>query len=167
MPLKDLEKRREYMRNYVRTPEDKDVVKERNKKHYQANKKEFQAVAIVKAKKRREEHPDKVKEEKTRWRKKTPEKQRQYSRAAKKRSKMRIAEYFGGCCCAYCGLKDDPCIYDCHHLDPSTKEFGIGMARGKSWEEITKELDKCVLLCSNCHRKVHSGVIELEEKHLR
>lgn len=44
--------------------------------------------------------------------------------------------------------------YDFHHLDPNQKDFSIGK-QSKSFAVIRSELDKCVLLCSNCHRKRH------------
>lgn len=49
-----------------------------------------------------------------------------------------------------------------HHVDPTKKEFGIG-AGGvtRAWSKVLVELDKCVLLCKNCHGEVHSGLIEM------
>jgi 5-methylcytosine-specific restriction endonuclease McrA len=67
---------------------------------------------------------------------------------------------------AYKGGKCQRCGYDrClealefHHLDSSRKEFGIS-SRGytRSWREIREELEKCMLLCANCHREVHAGL---------
>jgi len=46
-------------------------------------------------------------------------------------------------------------IFDFHHLDPEEKEVGWDKLRLRSWDKITKELDKCDLLCSNCHRIKH------------
>lgn len=48
---------------------------------------------------------------------------------------------------------------DFHHLDPTQKDFGFG-AKGytRAWSKIQKELDKCVMLCSNCHRETHAGL---------
>jgi hypothetical protein len=47
-----------------------------------------------------------------------------------------------------------------HHLDPSHKDFTIG-GKSKSWNKIQSELDKCVLLCANCHAEVHAGLLVL------
>lgn len=54
-------------------------------------------------------------------------------------------------CCGY-----SKCIeaLEFHHLDPTEKEFEISDRR--SWEALTAELDKCILLCANCHREYHS-----------
>ena len=48
-----------------------------------------------------------------------------------------------------------------HHLDPSQKDFGIS-SKGytRSWDKVKEELDKCILVCSNCHREIHSGLIK-------
>lgn len=60
------------------------------------------------------------------------------------------------------GLVDDWPVFDAHHLDPSQKKFGIMSTASRPWEVVAEELDKCVLLCSNCHRKLHSGLISLD-----
>jgi hypothetical protein len=71
-------------------------------------------------------------------------------------------EYKGGCC-VICGY--DRCVraLHFHHLDPSEKDFSIA-AKGytRSWEKMKNELDKCVLLCSNCHSEAHENMIELD-----
>ena len=76
--------------------------------------------------------------------------------------KMWIIELMGGKC-AHCGIVDIPEIYDLHHLDPSKKEIGIARIVRKSSSDGTKrllrELAKCILLCANCHRKVHATPI--------
>lgn len=77
-----------------------------------------------------------------------------YSTDRRRLFKKQAVEYKGGSC-EDCGLVD-PCmdIYDFHHIDPSTKDFAISGCR--SFEAMKPELDKCVLLCANCHRKRHS-----------
>jgi hypothetical protein len=55
--------------------------------------------------------------------------------------------------------ESDPCCLEFHHLNPNTKDFDLASAarQGYSWDRLMKEVDKCAVLCSNCHRKLHSG----------
>jgi predicted HNH restriction endonuclease len=64
--------------------------------------------------------------------------------------------YLGGQC-RICKYDKCPAAFDFHHTDPMEKDFNIS-AGLTSWERIQPELDKCVLLCSNCHREVHDGL---------
>lgn len=60
--------------------------------------------------------------------------------------------------CEKCGYTDS-CFapFDFHHVDPATKEFGIHKKIDTSpFESWKSEIDKCILICSNCHRKIHS-----------
>ena len=53
--------------------------------------------------------------------------------------------------------------FDFHHLDPSQKEMCIaGFMRFKSKLEIYKEVNKCVVLCCICHRRLHAGLWTIE-----
>lgn len=59
--------------------------------------------------------------------------------------------------CLHCGENHESCL-DFHHLDPTKKDFTISQAisrDNKSKENILKEIQKCIVLCSNCHRKMH------------
>ncbi len=81
----------------------------------------------------------------------------------KRRLRVReMAKQFLGGKCKVCGY--DRCLQamDVHHLDPTKKSFGIS-AKGytRSWDAIRSELDKCVLLCANCHREIHAGITQL------
>ena len=49
-----------------------------------------------------------------------------------------------------------------HHLDPTQKDFGIS-GTTKSFEKLKPELDKCVLLCANCHGEVHEGLLDINK----
>ena len=62
--------------------------------------------------------------------------------------------------CVICGESEPVCL-DFHHIDSSEKEFTIGKHRSKSRSELLIEIQKCVCLCANCHRKVHAGIIDL------
>lgn len=80
--------------------------------------------------------------------------------AIRKRSiKKRLDEYKSTLACVKCG-EDTPVCLDFHHVDDN-KEFGISKSanEGISWNKIITEIDKCVVLCSNCHRKVHAGLL--------
>ena len=56
--------------------------------------------------------------------------------------------------CKKCG---DTRVYvlEFHHIDPSKKDFTIGRVKKGSFEVIQKEIDKCIVLCANCHREFH------------
>jgi hypothetical protein len=69
-----------------------------------------------------------------------------------------------------CGMKCKVCGYnkckdalELHHIDPNTKEHNVSsLTRNfSSIEKLEKELDKCIMLCSNCHREFHAGLINL------
>jgi len=73
----------------------------------------------------------------------------------RRKVKKQAVEYKGGAC-QKCGY--DQCVgaLTFHHLDPNEKEFGIsagGLTR--SLEKLKTELDKCILLCHNCHAEIH------------
>ena len=79
----------------------------------------------------------------------------QYLRRLRNEHKKWAVEYLGAKC-VDCGLKTDHlCVYDFHHIDPSQKETNVPSLFLKSRERLKKELDKCVLLCANCHRVRH------------
>jgi 5-methylcytosine-specific restriction endonuclease McrA len=56
--------------------------------------------------------------------------------------------------CSACGF-DDPICLDFHHVDPAEKDAIIAQAPTRGWSvaRIQREMDKCVILCANCHRK--------------
>ncbi len=68
--------------------------------------------------------------------------------------KSKCVAYKGGKCEA-CGYSKCEAAMDFHHPDPSKKEISIGSGKFFRFEKIKKELDKCILLCSNCHREEH------------
>ncbi len=78
-------------------------------------------------------------------------------RSWRRRTKERAVEYLGGRC-HNCGYNRCHRALSFHHCDPHEKDFNVS-SRCVSWESIAKELDKCVLLCSNCHMEVHDGLL--------
>lgn len=70
-------------------------------------------------------------------------------------------DYKGGEC-QECGYNKCNAALEFHHLDPNEKDFNISELKKTNFnEQIKSELDKCALLCSNCHREVHAGLIIL------
>jgi hypothetical protein len=70
-------------------------------------------------------------------------------------------EYKGGRCIG-CGYNRYQGALELHHLNPLEKGFGIGdKGYTRSWIKVKAELDKCVLLCANCHREVAAGIMQL------
>ncbi len=69
--------------------------------------------------------------------------------------KMKAIAYKGGKC-EKCGYSKCPAALDFHHRDPLEKEFSMASKVRKGWKkELIEELDKCALLCANCHREAH------------
>ena len=62
--------------------------------------------------------------------------------------------HYGGKC-VRCGYNKSLAALQFHHTDPTQKEFSLGHKRGIKWEEQIKELDKCELVCANCHAEIH------------
>ncbi len=86
----------------------------------------------------------------------------EYMREAvkKRRKKLReMAREYAGGKCAVCGYAKCSRALSFHHLDPKKKDFGVA-AKGltRSWEKIKNEIDKCILLCANCHMEIHEGI---------
>jgi hypothetical protein len=61
--------------------------------------------------------------------------------------------------CAICGYDKCPYALDFHHVNPRTKKFNITRQQmtSKSDKKLKEELNKCILLCSNCHDEVEWG----------
>lgn len=78
----------------------------------------------------------------------------------RRRTKLKLILYKGGKC-QKCGYNKS-CLgaYDFHHRDPSNKKFHINTRNIKSWARLIEEVDKCDLLCRNCHAETHYGFLE-------
>jgi hypothetical protein len=78
--------------------------------------------------------------------------------------KKKCAEYKGSKCVC-CGYDKYIGSLDFHHLDPNKKDFTISHFRNTSFTKnevkIKKELDKCILVCRNCHGEIHAGIIDV------
>lgn len=65
---------------------------------------------------------------------------------------------FVGCC--KCGERE-PVALDYHHVEPKLKDMPVSMMVNFSHKRLKYEIRKCVVICSNCHRKLHHGLITL------
>jgi len=77
--------------------------------------------------------------------------------AANKRNQERkslVVAHFGDRC-EDCHNSFENCVYEFHHLDPSKKDVNPSEAMTRSMSRMWEELDKCVMLCANCHRLRH------------
>ena len=73
----------------------------------------------------------------------------------RKKLKQLAVEYKGGKC-SICGYSKCIAALEFHHLNPLEKDFGISASgETRSWEKVKAELDKCIIVCSNCHREIH------------
>lgn len=62
--------------------------------------------------------------------------------------------------CKFC-FENDPVCLQFHHLVPEEKDIEIANARRQGWsiERLQTEINKCIIVCSNCHFKIHAGKI--------
>lgn len=75
--------------------------------------------------------------------------------ARRRELKQKSVEYKGGKC-QYCGYNKSLSALEFHHVDPTEKDFNLASGGSiKKWEYVKEELDKCILLCANCHREEH------------
>lgn len=65
--------------------------------------------------------------------------------------------------CALCGETHPRCL-EFHHIDPKGKDFQLGNSFSRvGITKLVEEIRKCILLCANCHRKVHDGVLSFSD----
>ena len=81
----------------------------------------------------------------------------------KRRKKLKdMAIEYGGGKCQVCGYDRCKRALSFHHKEPSQKDFGLS-SRGltRSWEKTKTEIDKCILVCANCHMEIHEGMVNI------
>lgn len=144
MPYKDKEKQKEYQRKWAREKYSNDE----NKEHRLEIRSEW-----------RDRNRESINSYAKEW-KKTDVGLASQSKVAKniiERNKQRLIELKSILCCSECGENRSACL-DFHHIDRSTKSYTIAhmITRKFSWEKILEEIDKCIVLCANCHRVLHA-----------
>ena len=93
------------------------------------------------------------------WNHRNRKSRQRYKAFYHRKRKVDCIIYKGGKC-NDCSLRYDgtnAAIFHFHHKNPKRKDFAVGnQVINKAWDVILKELDKCVLLCANCHELRHS-----------
>lgn len=88
--------------------------------------------------------------------KQNPDKHKSYTKARKKQNRDLVQQIKRESICNNCG-DDRWYVLDFHHNDKEGKEFSIGDLANSSisTKRLLEEIDKCIVLCSNCHRELH------------
>lgn len=93
-----------------------------------------------------------------------PEEKKSRILKSRKKNKLQIvnnkiwyAEYKATLSCSSCGF-NHPAALQFHHIDPSTKKSEVSsmVASAISRKTIIKEIEKCIVLCANCHMILHA-----------
>jgi len=110
---------------------------------------------MVKQKRILPDRPLTWKEHRTRWVAANPEKALEINRRAKSRRKDKVNEYKSARGCADCGITDHR-VLDLHHRDDVEKLGEVSRLRTRrGWDAVFAEMEKCDVLCANCHRIRH------------
>lgn len=157
MPYKDPDSRKAYHRNYMRKRRGENPLQQSYDANYAAK---YNALPDVKKRKAeqhqvwREANREHLLAYKKKYHQENKAAETLYARTQKQEKKKKAVYLLGGAC-KNCGGVFHPSVYDFHHRNPSEKEFQPSSLMTYSWERIEKELQKCDLLCSNCHRIEH------------
>jgi transposase len=76
----------------------------------------------------------------------------------RRRVKIRLVEYKGGEC-ELCGYNKCISSLEFHHRNPKEKDFSVS-GKTHSFEKLKNEVDKCILVCRNCHGEIHYNIEE-------
>jgi hypothetical protein len=63
--------------------------------------------------------------------------------------------------CSICGYNKCMQALEFHHLDPNQKDIGVSTNLSTNFDKLKKEVEKCILVCANCHREIHSGLVNV------
>jgi hypothetical protein len=83
----------------------------------------------------------------------------------RKNTKTRMVLSFGGIC-GICGYDKCQSALEFHHIDPKKKDFDF-RSICRSWDKIVDELQKCIMVCANCHREIHENIIKIPDNVIR
>lgn len=99
----------------------------------------------------------------TKWYRDNRKRRQQAMNERNRKRKRLVVEHFGDKCLD-CGQTYPQCVYEFHHLDPSQKDWNPSQSLSHSEERMWQELNKCVMLCSKCHKIRHFGLGESEDR---
>ena len=156
MPYKNIEDRRKYAKEYLAThpeyklkqylrnkkwrEENKELIKERRKIRYQENKERNRQIARD-------------------YYQQNKDKQLQQHLERARNAKIKAIQIKGGKC-SICGLEyngKNATVFDFHHINSNEKEFNPKRVLNSGLtDRALAELNKCILVCSNCHRMIHN-----------
>jgi hypothetical protein len=89
------------------------------------------------------------------WYEENKERHKANAKDTRRRNREAWNEYKASLKCAQCGFAH-PGAIDFHHTDSSTKEAEVSRLAGVgSYKKAYAEVEKCIPLCSNCHRILH------------
>ena len=80
-----------------------------------------------------------------------------YESKKRDRFQARIIKFYGKYECEICGYNKCKAAIDFHHIEKSKKDFEISNMRNYSEARLFAELEKCMIVCANCHREIHYG----------
>jgi len=150
---KNKDKVLQYRKNYYRKNKEKILaqIKEYRKK-YPQNKRKW-------AREYRKKNLKRLREYTKKYREKNPEWCREIWIKYRHRKKEKMIKFKGGKC-SCCGITyngKNACIFQFHHKNPKEKENKVerGINVWRKWEILVKELEKCDLVCANCHFLIH------------
>ena len=98
--------------------------------------------------------PEKRREYRRKWYSKNKDSEKDHVKRRKIELQKWFKNYKSKLRCSQCG-EDHPSTIDFHHVKGKDANISKLVAEGYSKERIKRELDKCIVLCSNCHRKKH------------
>lgn len=107
-----------------------------------------------------EEKRERQREYNNRWNENHREQRRAITKAVRAAHAAWLRDYKSGLSCIKCGFSH-PDALDFHHRDPTEKDIEVSRAIRKGWsrERLQREIDKCDVLCANCHRILHASVV--------
>ena len=99
--------------------------------------------------------PEEIKKRRQEYYQRTKQQHLARAKASKLKCKVKWNEFKSNLSCSRCG-ESHPAILDFHHVVKENKQIVWDLIRNNAFNAAVKEVtEKCIVLCSNCHRKLH------------